>query len=252
MRRSFLSAQPRSLQSIHREYCQPRRDRVFTSESVRAIHAILVTCTVWLSAVPALAKGPDTGETVRVFQPKLFFRPGRLDLSPRLGISLNDPYIQHFLTGLSATYHISDLFAVGAVFDHAFSATTIVTDEILDRLNVRTALSPIQFIASAQFDYSPIYGKFSIANRAIAHWDLSAGLGIGAVSTKATGLHPSVSIGISLRTYLSRWLAVAFDLRDHIFGETISIGGQSSGGLTHTLMFVVKLSIFVPIESPTE
>ena len=191
-------------------------------------------------------------ESVRVLQPKPFVRQGRFAIAPMLGLSLNDPYIQHVFVGASATYHISELFAVGATADYALSTTTKLTDELLEKLNVRTALSPIDFMAAANFEYTPVYGKFALVNRVVIHWDVGASVGLGAVRTTATGYHFLAQVGVALRFHLTRWLTLSFEMRDHLFSESLTVSGQSAGGFSQTLVFRTGLGLFMPFDFATE
>lgn len=169
-----------------------------------------------------------------------------------LGLSLNDPYIQHVFLGASAVYHISELFAVGATADYALSATTRLTDDLLEKLNVRTALSPINFIAAGNFEYTPIYGKFALVNRIVIHWDLGASAGLGVLRTTATGFHFMAQLGAALRLHLTRWLTLSFEIRDHLFSESITVLGQQAGGFAQTLVFRTGVGIFMPFDFGSE
>ncbi|MBI3073937.1 MAG: outer membrane beta-barrel domain-containing protein [Deltaproteobacteria bacterium] len=211
---------------------------------------VLSALGAWLAMPTGVAHAAE--DTVRVIQPKPFVRQGRFAIAPMLGLSLNDPYIQHVFVGASATYHITELFAVGATADYALSATTKLTDALLEKLNVRTALSPIDFMAAANFEYTPIYGKFALVNRVAIHWDVGVSLGLGAIRTTATGYHFMAQLGAALRFHLTRWLTLSFEVRDHLFSESLTVSGQAAGGFAQTFVFRTGLGVFMPFDFATE
>ena len=98
---------------------------------------------------------------------------------------------------------------------------------------IAVPLTEYQWGANLNFTYVPMYGKFAGFSNFIFHYDGYVIGGVGALSTRPTPVidpdnrnfdfKPKVSfnVGLGLRIFFNRWLALNLELRDYIYNEQL-------------------------------
>lgn len=213
------------------------------------------------------------GPTVRR---KLLYRSSRLELQPLLGMTTGNAYMHDGVVGLSASYYLTNEIGLGITAGYGLlhpetsMAKNIKTtlgqkgDDTLDALS----FSYLQWMAGLEFEYVPIFGKFSVLNAINASYDihLLGGLTlIGRNSCSAhnpeqgclnasgdgasilKGLRPAATIGVGMRLFLGEAYAVNFQVRDHLYQRAeVSTQNNASPKFSNNFMVSLGFSLFFP------
>lgn len=144
------------------------------------------------SATKGDAGGADSEETqlkedkafIRVVQRQRFLKKKRFDFEPHFGITVNDPFVRHYVVGASFSYWITNRLAVGLTGDAFIGNKTSRYNNIRAQEGLLLTANKTLWQASANVSYNFIYGKIAVFNRALMHWEAYAQLGGGALQTQ--------------------------------------------------------------------
>lgn len=199
----------------------------------------------------------------------------RVELQPYYSLSLNDQFVSHPAPGLAINYYITNVLAIG-VNGNLYAGQNVDSDfNFQNRRATRVAvpLNEYQWGANLNFTYVPMYGKFAAGfGDFIFHYDAYVVGGVGAISTRPIAVidpdnrnfsfKPKVdfNLGLGLRIFINRWLAVNLEVRDYIYNEQLEalqvaatqIKQQDPGTwfgenrLTNNVQAQLGVSIFLP------
>lgn len=189
------------------------------------------------SAAAAPAAAPtnvkETTEEIYAVQQVYALRLRRVELTPFFGITLNDPYVSHPSVGVALNYWFTNVLAVGANFSwyEGFENESDLNFHVRRSLRVAVPINEYQLNAHLNFTYVPFYGKFSAFNRGIFQWDSYLVGGIGMMRTRpisiidpevrnfAWGNRLAFNVGLGIRVFVTRWLAIFGEVRDYMYLE---------------------------------
>lgn len=184
--------------------------------------------------------------TITVIQPKPVLRRRRLQLSPHFGMTINDPVLRQWAVGGTLAYNATERFSVVGGFDWMDFGSTLggVTEryeEVISTTASAPDVTPIDWFASLEFGYVPLYGKGVLFNRAVVFYDMYLTLGplIGSARDEIT---PGGTIAVGFNLYVNRWLGIQTEFRERMTVQEVSSGNQ----LTHTVTSTLGLTIFLP------
>jgi outer membrane beta-barrel protein len=149
---------------------------------------------------------------------------------------------------LSSSYDYGGALAFYPGEDFGFEASLLVTpfDLAVERpltqfFAGQTFKRSLAFIVVGDILWSPIHLKMRVSEKAIAHGDLFFALGAGdTINPTVQGV--TFDVGIGLKVYANRFLAVRFDLRDYLMvQEAVAVER-----VTNNIIGVVGLSLFIP------
>jgi outer membrane beta-barrel protein len=205
-------------------------------------------CDIDPSACP---KQQDIGEAAKKEYKKEIYaveqiyvlRYHRVELTPYWGFTLNDQFVSHPGPGLNANFYITNVFAVGlnGNFYSGLNSDSDFNFQTRRATRVAVPLTEYSWSAALNFTYVPVYGKFAGFGSFIFSYDLYATGGVGAISTRPIPVidpdnrkfdfAPKVAfnLGIGLRVFLTRWLAVTAEIRDYIYPEQLEALTIASG-----------------------
>jgi outer membrane beta-barrel protein len=149
---------------------------------------------------------------------------------------------------LSTSYDYGGAIAFYPVEDFGVEASLLVTPFSLAVEKPLTQFfagkvfqNSLAFVLVGNVLWSPIHMKMRVSDRSIVHGDLFFALGAGD-TLNATVQGATFDVGIGLKIYPNRWLAVRFDLRDYlILQEAVAVQR-----VTNNLVGVLGLSLFLP------
>ena len=229
-------------------------------------------------AEPQKAEAENEGQTARAsladkippVSGNLFFRKGRFEITPAIGISLGDAFFQKYAFGLMLSYHLLESLAIGIhgsyLLNTAGSAVSTCNDTgacsspTMDQLTKGASVpGHIQMLAGLDLAWTPFYGKVNVLAEKVLHFDTSVFIGgdviqYGAYDPAATPRANKSTItggghlGIGERILFNESIALRIELRDYMYGATVSLpdtNGNPQTKFENQLMLEVGVSFFL-------
>ncbi len=159
-------------------------------------------------------------ETVYVVQNRLFRM--RHELALQAGVLPMDAFYKGITAGGGYTWHISEAFAWEvARFNYVFPVQTDLADELRDNFGVQpTAYDRIRYFLQTSFVFKPLFGKWSLLNRAVLRDEVFLTVTTGMlklVNTPADRFQAIVGGGLGVRVFVTNWFSVRLDVRDFAY-----------------------------------
>lgn len=218
----------------------------------------------------------EAREEIFAVQQIYALRINRVELAPSAAFSLNDPFVSHAAISLGLNYWWTNVLAIGVNFLWYEGLETESDLNFFIRRSTRLAVpvSAYQFGAHLNFTYVPLYGKFAMFNEFIFQWDAYIVGGVGIMRTRPVPVvDPEVrrfdydvrvafNLGLGLRVFVTRWLAVFGEIRNYMYLEQlealdVALGDarfsdttwtQDSPAFTSNVTVHLGLTIFLPFE----
>ena len=168
-------------------------------------------------------------------------------LTVGVGVSFAQEYTRDLLFGLSYRYHFTEYIGAGVSVLGGLPFESGLVGDV--RTANPAALNQIrpevgQLAFTADFHLVPIYGKFVLFGKYVAHYGVTFSVGVGGVlaqgkkldgqtvAERGSDFKVSPYWGVGLRILFSRSVGLAVDLRDYLWSERIATnpGDQSSWG----------------------
>ena len=202
-----------------------------------------------------------------VVRRKLLYRSTRFEVAPLVGMTLGDAYNRNLVTGANLSFHLTNEVSIGATF--GFVPLTFDTDlrEQLEASLTReqrqgVAFSKINYLASLEGGFVPLFGKMSVLNGLILNYDLHLLGGLGFVGRAAdpaneneaivaTSLEESTVapvVGFGARFFLGDFVSFNAQLRNYIYSEALVSRGSAEAELRHHILLSFGLSFFLPTD----
>jgi outer membrane beta-barrel protein len=194
---------------------------VLTPEEQQKIDEQMIT-VVQRQAFLNVYKDPDSGKTVR-----------RFGLQPQIGLSVNDPFVRHYMVGAEFNFWLTNRMALGITGSGFFGAKTPAYDRIRFQDGLLLTANRYLWQASLNYLYEPFYGKISVFNRFLMHWEAYIQLGGGILHSRVIpryeaihepfdNFNPQGNFAIGSRFYASSLDFVSFNIgvRTWIFPDT--------------------------------
>jgi outer membrane beta-barrel protein len=148
---------------------------------------------------------------------------------------MNDPYVSHQSASLAANYYITEVLAVGVNFlwYGRLNQQEDLNFQITRSFRVLIPINEYLLGWNLNFSYTPLYGKFSVFRKFIFNWDMWITGGIGMIWTRPI---PVIDVeyrtfdyewrfvgnlGLGLRIFLTRYLAIATEIRNYMYMEKL-------------------------------
>lgn len=189
----------------------------------------------------AVAEEKASQQLIRVLQRRPFLRKKRYEVSPELGMLVNDSLVNGVSFGGRFSYHLSEIMAVSVSAAATVSSETDLFEKVIEDYAVFPEVSKVLWRSSIDYQYAFLYGKFALFNRWIIAWDTAASLGVGALQTELS-IHPTLTAGIGQRFFMTKWFTVNVAMQDYLYLEDYAAGGE----LINHLVVVGGVSFFFP------
>lgn len=216
----------------------------------------------------------EAREEIYAVQQVYALRINRVELTPSVSFTLNDQYVSHTGLGLGLNYWWTNVLALGLnfIWYEGLESESDLTYQVRRSTRLSVPINQYQFGAHLNFTYVPVYGKFSMFNEFIFQYDAYVLGGVGLMRTRPVPvIDPEVrrfdfdiriafNLGIGLRVFVTRWLAVFAELRNYMYLEqleslSVALGEQrtdpstwtqSSLAFTNNVTAHLGLNIFLP------
>ncbi len=174
---------------------------------------------------------------ITVVQRQRMLKKKRFELAPQFGLTINDPYVRHYTIGLDLNYWLSNRMALGLTGTGFIGDRTARYENIRFQEGLLLTANRTLWQASLNFTYNPFYGKISIFNRALLHWEVATTIGAGATQTQVIpryeALHEPFNtftgggvVGLVARTYMPKidWLSYEAGVRFWVYPDKLEPG----------------------------
>ncbi len=183
---------------------------------------MLSVCVVGKTYCQPAEAGEESRENVFSIQNRLFHKDHEIALL--FGYIANDDFYHPYPVGLSYTYHWNEYFA----WEVARAQYLVNQDKDLKTdLETKYGLTPSEFdeptfMLHSHLVIKPFYGKNSVFNRSILNHESYFVIGGGVVNYERkyswgkadTETVPSISFGYGTKYFISKGLAINFEIRD--------------------------------------
>lgn len=171
----------------------------------------------------ARALNPEVHATV--VQNRMVDRTNRFEVSGEYANTFGgDTYIRTGTFGLSAQYHITNKWSLGAKYGMSYNKLTNEGNDLVERAtqdhikNPQTSESPVPDIdypksmVMGYVNFYPLYGKISWLGKSITHFDVYGQLGYGTMELKS-GNAPIMSGGLGVGVWGNQNITTRFEMR---------------------------------------
>ncbi len=196
----------------------------------------------------APAATPETQDRIKAVPRKAVLKLHRFEVAAFGAASVNDAYYTHLAGSGSLLFHLHDAFALGVGADYLYAHPRGTNVDV-----VRFSLTSVpavyelpKLFAHADFYWTPIYGKVSLFDDAIVHFDFYATVGGGVAMVADERRRPAVNLGLGQRFFVNDWVALRLEVRDHLFVDDQEVNGQPRSDVQSYVMFMLGASFYFP------
>lgn len=185
----------------------------------------------------------DLESLVRVVQQRPVLKAMRFELNGTAGVSTADVMHDQYSVTATGRFHISEWLSIGATYGKYFTSQSQTFRDVTGDLEVYPEISRLEWYAGADVSLVMFDGKFKLFDDAIGYWDLHALIGGGVTKTsRGDAPLPTGMLGLGMRIFVTPWLTLNLEVRDHIYVESFSAGSR----LVNSIVGQAGLSIFIP------
>lgn len=162
----------------------------------------------------------------QVVQKRMVTRPGRVEVVSGYSNAFGgDAYVKTQMFGAGLNYHFNYRWSVGARYDYAFNELSAEGQNLIDNPSSSTdasgnvtfganvpALDYIKSAAIGTVNWYPIYGKFSLVDKAVVHFDIYALAGGGQLALR-NGSTTALTAGAGMAIWLSQHLTTRLEAK---------------------------------------
>jgi outer membrane beta-barrel protein len=200
------------------------------------------------TAVSATASAPEQktlAERIPSVTRRVFVKKSRVELTPAVGLSLNDPFYDNVVISGKAAYHVTEWLWVeaGGDFFGALKSAVPVTG---GGNPTPPKYNRPKFGAGMDVGFAPLYGKFSLMAEHVIHFDTYVALGAGVIGPTQGSTTFAASLAVGQHCFLNEWMALRLELRDQAYQMARAPTVSKDKVLQNTLSFSLGVSFFVP------
>jgi outer membrane beta-barrel protein len=186
-------------------------------------------------------KDVNLGDRVKSVQHRPFTKAHRFAATGFVSASINDAFYQKWGGGGALSYAFADPFAVSLHYAYFYTQTTEAVHIAKEVLSSQMYATKLKAVAAADFQLTPVYGKFSMANK-IVYYDLYLFGGFGAAQA-TQAWQPACEVGVGDRIFANDYLSFGVEA-SFIFYADSAPGGPTV--LQHSLMISALVSFWFP------
>ncbi len=192
------------------------------------------------TAAPQGLTETDYFKTIKVVQKKPVTKARRFEIAPFFAYQPNDDFVRGYVPGAHIGFHFNEGVSLEGTFGYGVHSDKQLLKQVRKSGVQPAVLDRMELLASAGFNWAPIYGKLSYLERSILTYDLFLTTGYGVTNTDleittSTGgggagavvtEHRKESfqgyyIGIGQRYYLRNWGAIRVELRNYSYTQRV-------------------------------
>ena len=218
---------------------------------------ILIVFVLVIAAVPVFAQQEVDISSMPPIMNRIMLRQGRFELSPSLGITLNDEYSRSVLFDLTGAYHIKEWMGVGLELIYGQPVKTWLAENIEEQIGGGFTISRsyVNLLIVPYVQFTPLSGKFVLANKVLGYGDIHIDLGAGMSYVGATGALSAKTtwtfmFGGGARFFVIQNMSVNLTFHDYLIDRILCLSNASNvkatSKITNNLAIMLGVSIFFP------
>lgn len=204
---------------------------------------------------------------IKTIQKKNFMKIHRFEVGPSIGTVVNDPFLNRYIIGVVADYHVTEIFALEVQLGYApilgeggenDPDWKPLSKQLLLENSVSPDISKLTAHGSAALAFSPIYGKAAVGRNIIA-FDIYGYFGLGVTGTTddlvalqndgeeavrtQNQVHPTTNIGAGARVAFNEGLAARVEGKSMSYIETVN---STTLEMKNNFIVQANVSFFFP------
>lgn len=243
----------------------------------RILLVLSMVCSTLLMLEPSVAQAETSDDDYAmvdessgpIVRRQLLYRSSRLEIQPLIAQTLNDSFISNTLAGANITYHLNNSFAVGVTGTYGLlQSDTGLRENVFNTLKDNNparlddlSYSYVAWAADLGISYVPIFGKFTILNGLITHYDFHVMGGLSVVGEDAVkanekslkdvdsalvGVRPGGMIGAGFRFFVGDMISINVEARDYIYSRAQVSSGSVNPKIGNNVIMSLGVGIFLP------
>ena len=228
---------------------------------------ISIVFLVLLGSVDAFGKVANLSDAPSV-RHQLLLHSERSELTPAVGLTLNDSFSRTFLFQIGYQYHIMEWLSVGAELSYGAAWSTNLTSGIEDQVSAdpgfksdhpgqtyKLPRSSLELLAVAKVSFVPLSGKLVLFNKYLGYADIHIDVGGGMARVKGYSMDPSITfailVGGGFRFFPTTGVSVNIDVKDYMVRRVVNGSKTDTGtqSLTQNPTLMLGVSVFFPLEA---
>jgi outer membrane beta-barrel protein len=174
-----------------------------------------------------------------VVQNRLYSKAKRFAVTPHIGPLVTDSFSSGMVYGLTTGYYFSERHGVEVTYDYYKLENSTVLQGYINQNAVQPDFNRQKDFFGLSYNWVPLYAKASLLDKEIIYYDLSISPGIGyqRYTQQVEGDDgevkgsPTLTLDIGQHFFLSRNLALRFDVRNRFYNDQV-VKYRTQGGKT--------------------
>jgi len=183
----------------------------------------------------------NLGDRVKAVPHKGVIKAHRIAVTGFGSASLSDAFFQKWGGGGEIAYQFTDPFALSLNYAYFHDQTTYNVNIAKQVLSSQLFVTRLHSVATADFQWTPVYGKFKLFNN-IVYLDFYPFAGFG-VAQGETNWSPAAEVGLGERVFLTDFLSVGLEAKYDFYVDQAANGPSV---LQRVLLLNALVTIWFP------
>jgi outer membrane beta-barrel protein len=158
----------------------------------------------------------DAPQSIEAIQARSYSLSNEIQLT--IGVLPADAFTKGLVAGGGYTFHFTDHLAWNVAHGgYVYNVTTSLRDQLVRDFGAPSAtFEQAQFFVGTDIVLKPFYGKSSVMNSGVIHFDTQILIGANLFRFQVGGFAPSVNIGAGVRVFQNHYMSWRIDITDDV------------------------------------
>lgn len=183
---------------------------------------------------------------VAMIQKRFLPRTGRFEAYIAANTILNDAFFMAIGGDARLAYYFREKYGVEFIAMALASGDRRTTKDLREKIGISTTslVMPKSYFG-LDFKWSPVYGKMTLRNKHIVHFDMYFSAG-GGSTTHSAGSSPTVHLGTGQNFAISKSTTFRWDLSLNMYSATSKVRNSQASASYQNLFLGAGFSFFFP------
>lgn len=183
---------------------------------------------------------------VAMIQKRFLPRTGRFEAFIAASTILNDAFFTSVGADARLAYYFTEKYGLELVGMYMASTDRRTTKDLREKIGISTTslVMPKSYFG-LDFKWSPVYGKMTLRNKRIVHFDMYFSAGGGSTSHSA-GSSPTVHLGTGQNFAINKSTTFRWDLSLNMYSATSRVRAGETSASFQNLFLGAGVSFFFP------